>query len=291
MRDHDQHGRPGAASSVSRPAGDRRCDHAVLVATSLDALPRSCVVQQPGRAARRRRVASELLHRPRTVRCALGASRRNGRDDRRRPRSAAAPTASTASDVTQLESRSDHRRCSSPGCLSPPLSVSLFCVRSGRLRGIISDLDPGNTDGMNALELTGRARTHIIELDAPRCALHYEAVASFLAMRDAAARRRASTCRRSRASATSTASWCSGTASGAASGRCYDRARRACSTTPALAEPQRVDAILSLVRHSGRQPPPLGLGHRRDRRRRHARGLPGAAGAGGIRAGRRVRRG
>lgn len=39
---------------------------------------------------------------------------------------------------------------------------------------------------MNPLELTGRARTHIIELDAPRCALHYEAVASFLAMRDAA---------------------------------------------------------------------------------------------------------
>jgi LAS superfamily LD-carboxypeptidase LdcB len=39
---------------------------------------------------------------------------------------------------------------------------------------------------MNVLELTGRARTHIVELEAPRCALHYEAVASFLAMRDAA---------------------------------------------------------------------------------------------------------
>jgi LAS superfamily LD-carboxypeptidase LdcB len=59
-------------------------------------------------------------------------------------------------------------------------------VRSARLRGIIADLDPGITDRMNALELTGRARTHVIELDAPRCTLHYEAVAAFLGMRDAA---------------------------------------------------------------------------------------------------------
>jgi len=40
---------------------------------------------------------------------------------------------------------------------------------------------------MNELELTGRARTHIVELTQPRCALHYEAATSFLAMRDAAA--------------------------------------------------------------------------------------------------------
>ena len=40
---------------------------------------------------------------------------------------------------------------------------------------------------MNELELTGRARTHIVELEHPRCALHFEAVTSFLAMRDAAA--------------------------------------------------------------------------------------------------------
>lgn len=40
---------------------------------------------------------------------------------------------------------------------------------------------------MNELELTGRARTHVVELTEPRCVLHYEAVASFLAMRDAAA--------------------------------------------------------------------------------------------------------
>jgi LAS superfamily LD-carboxypeptidase LdcB len=40
---------------------------------------------------------------------------------------------------------------------------------------------------MNELELTGRARTHVVELDEPRCILHYEAAASFLAMRDAAA--------------------------------------------------------------------------------------------------------
>jgi LAS superfamily LD-carboxypeptidase LdcB len=41
---------------------------------------------------------------------------------------------------------------------------------------------------MNELELTGRTRTHVVEIDEPRCALHYEVVASFLAMRDAAAR-------------------------------------------------------------------------------------------------------
>ncbi|MEY4933352.1 MAG: hypothetical protein RLZZ403_1672 [Pseudomonadota bacterium] len=40
---------------------------------------------------------------------------------------------------------------------------------------------------MNELEITGRARTHIVALDSPRCALHYEVVAAFLAMRDAAA--------------------------------------------------------------------------------------------------------
>lgn len=40
---------------------------------------------------------------------------------------------------------------------------------------------------MNELELTGRARTHIVELAQPRCAVHYEMAASLLAMRDAAA--------------------------------------------------------------------------------------------------------
>lgn len=39
---------------------------------------------------------------------------------------------------------------------------------------------------MNELELTGRARTHVVDLERPRCTLHYEAAASFLAMRDAA---------------------------------------------------------------------------------------------------------
>ena len=41
---------------------------------------------------------------------------------------------------------------------------------------------------MNELELTGRARTHIIDLEQLRCALHFAVVASLLAMRDAAAR-------------------------------------------------------------------------------------------------------
>jgi LAS superfamily LD-carboxypeptidase LdcB len=41
---------------------------------------------------------------------------------------------------------------------------------------------------MNEFELTGRASTHVVELAEPRCALHYEAAASFLAMREAAGR-------------------------------------------------------------------------------------------------------
>ena len=41
---------------------------------------------------------------------------------------------------------------------------------------------------MNELELTGRSRSHIVDIDEPKCALHYETVASFLAMRDDAAR-------------------------------------------------------------------------------------------------------
>lgn len=41
---------------------------------------------------------------------------------------------------------------------------------------------------MNALELTGRTRTHIVDLEQPRCSLHYGVVTSFLALRDAAAR-------------------------------------------------------------------------------------------------------
>jgi len=39
---------------------------------------------------------------------------------------------------------------------------------------------------MNELEMTGRAATHVVELSDLGVALHYEAVASFLAMRDAA---------------------------------------------------------------------------------------------------------
>jgi LAS superfamily LD-carboxypeptidase LdcB len=39
---------------------------------------------------------------------------------------------------------------------------------------------------MNELEITGRARTHVVELEQLGCAMHYEAVASFLAMRHSA---------------------------------------------------------------------------------------------------------
>jgi len=41
---------------------------------------------------------------------------------------------------------------------------------------------------MNELELTGRARTHIEQIDDPRVALHREAVEPFRALREAAAR-------------------------------------------------------------------------------------------------------
>jgi LAS superfamily LD-carboxypeptidase LdcB len=40
---------------------------------------------------------------------------------------------------------------------------------------------------MNELELTGRARTHIVQLEDPPAMLHYESATSFLAMRAAAA--------------------------------------------------------------------------------------------------------
>lgn len=40
---------------------------------------------------------------------------------------------------------------------------------------------------MNELELTGRSRSHIVQLEDPRCALHRDAVEPFLAMRRAAA--------------------------------------------------------------------------------------------------------
>ncbi|MBC7983468.1 MAG: M15 family metallopeptidase [Candidatus Obscuribacterales bacterium] len=39
---------------------------------------------------------------------------------------------------------------------------------------------------MNEFEITGRARSHIVEIEAASCKLHYETVASYLAMRDAA---------------------------------------------------------------------------------------------------------
>jgi LAS superfamily LD-carboxypeptidase LdcB len=40
---------------------------------------------------------------------------------------------------------------------------------------------------VNALELTGRARSHIVQLDSPRCALHRDVVEPFLALREGAA--------------------------------------------------------------------------------------------------------
>lgn len=40
---------------------------------------------------------------------------------------------------------------------------------------------------MNEFELTGRSRSHVVELERPHCLVHYESAASLLAMRDAAA--------------------------------------------------------------------------------------------------------
>ena len=40
---------------------------------------------------------------------------------------------------------------------------------------------------MNELELTGRARTHVVDLEQPRCTLHRETAPAFCAMRAAAA--------------------------------------------------------------------------------------------------------
>jgi LAS superfamily LD-carboxypeptidase LdcB len=50
------------------------------------------------------------------------------------------------------------------------------------LRGMTS----GTHTPLDALQLTGRARTHLVELDEPRCTLHVSVVAPFLAMRAAA---------------------------------------------------------------------------------------------------------
>jgi LAS superfamily LD-carboxypeptidase LdcB len=44
------------------------------------------------------------------------------------------------------------------------------------------------TSSLTALELTGRARTHVVDLEDPRCAVHRDVVAPLRAMRAAAAR-------------------------------------------------------------------------------------------------------
>jgi LAS superfamily LD-carboxypeptidase LdcB len=46
---------------------------------------------------------------------------------------------------------------------------------------------PAGRGGLDELELTGRSRSHVVELGEPPCALHPEAAAAFLEMRRAAA--------------------------------------------------------------------------------------------------------
>jgi LAS superfamily LD-carboxypeptidase LdcB len=96
---------------------------------------------------------------------------------------------------------------------------------------------------MNPLELTGRARTHIIDIEQPPCALHFEAVTSFLAMREAARRdgidlRAASSYRDyDRQIALWNRKWRGERPLYARDGRPLEHAR--------LSEPQLVDAILA----------------------------------------------
>lgn len=67
------------------------------------------------------------------------------------------------------------------------LRAAAFAAHAPGVRiGESAMLVAGEVPQMNELELTGRARTHIVELEVPRCALHYAVVTSFLAMRDAA---------------------------------------------------------------------------------------------------------
>ena len=96
---------------------------------------------------------------------------------------------------------------------------------------------------MNVLELTGRSRSHVVDIEQPRCTLHYEVVCSFLAMRDAALREgvdlQAVSSHRDydRQVALWNRKWRGERPLYARDGRLLDHA--------ALSEPQRVDAILS----------------------------------------------
>ena len=140
---------------------------------------------------------------------------------------------------------------------------------------------------MNELELTGRARTHIVELEQPRCALHYAASTSFLAMRDAAAAAGIDL-----VAASSFRDFDrqlrSGMPSGAASGPLLDRAGRPLDAA-SLDEAERIDAILCWSALPGGSRHHWGTDVRRHRRRGAAGGLPRAARPGGVRAGRGVR--
>lgn len=46
---------------------------------------------------------------------------------------------------------------------------------------------PGSAVVLDERELTGRARTHVVDVEAPRCTLHPQTVEAFLALREAAA--------------------------------------------------------------------------------------------------------
>jgi LAS superfamily LD-carboxypeptidase LdcB len=96
---------------------------------------------------------------------------------------------------------------------------------------------------MNVLELTGRSRSHVVDIEQPRCTLHFQVVCSFMAMRDAALREgidlQAVSSHRDydRQVALWNRKWRGERPLYSRDGRLLDHA--------ALSEPQRVDAILS----------------------------------------------
>ena len=96
---------------------------------------------------------------------------------------------------------------------------------------------------LDELELTGRARTHITQLESPRCALHHDVVAPFLNMRAQAARDGIDLCPYSsfRDFATQALIW---NRKFRGERTLYDRDGRVLDAT-ALTDAQKIDAILA----------------------------------------------
>ena len=116
----------------------------------------------------------------------------------------------------------------------------------------------------DAAELTGRARTHVVDIAEPACALHKHALAPFLPHAPGRTARRHRSCRSRAASATSTASLRSGTRNGTAFARCTMSPGSPWPRT-SLAPPAARRGHIALVGAARREPPPLGHRRRSDR--------------------------